>query len=78
MTIPEKVQITTAAMITKWRDEALCVRCERPLTSPGPPKNLPSRPTHRSVADLTGSDVGPVASPPNLTVAEAEGGEQRG
>ena len=51
----------SAALIAKWRDENLCVRCERPLITPGPcqPKNLPSRPTHRSVADLMGADNGP-------------------
>lgn len=52
MTSPENA----AAEIRRWKDENLCVRCEQLLTSPTPcqPANLPSRPRHKSVADLMG------------------------
>lgn len=44
------------ADLARWKDENLCVRCEQLLTSPVPcqPDNLPSRPRHKSVADLMG------------------------
>lgn len=55
---PTDPAISAASDIARWKNENLCVRCEQLLTSPTPcqPDNLPSRPRHKSVADLMGSE----------------------